>query len=109
MNLKLWKAFLNFLKMRNGTKIFFLTQYLKVILNAVKEVSWNKASVTSNIPISTIKSFGSCQCNKVRDILNDCQKQVSKFNRTDKTSRIFLLLLKFLKESFFATSCLHGK
>ena len=33
------------------------------------------ASVSNDIPVSIIKNFTSCYCDKLRDVLNDCLEE----------------------------------
>ena len=45
------------------------------IIEAVKKLSSNKASISNDIPISIIKNFATCYCKKLASIFNDCLKE----------------------------------
>ena len=51
------------------------------IIEGVKKLPSNKASISNDIPITIIKSFVHCYCKKLASIFNDClEEQVSEFN-----------------------------
>ena len=45
------------------------------IISAIKKLPPNKASVSNDIPISVMKQFANCYCEKLTNILNDCLKE----------------------------------
>ena len=57
------------------------------IIEAVKNLSSNKASISNDIPISIIKNFATCYCEKLASIFNDCLKE-NKFPSLIKTAEI---------------------
>ena len=65
-----------------GGESYFLKSTSKDdIIEAVKKLPWNKASISNDIPISTIKNFATCCC-EFASIFNDCLKEnnVSELN-----------------------------
>ena len=57
------------------------------IIEAVKKLPSNKASISNNIPISIIKNFSTCYCEKLASIFNDCLKE-NKFPNLMKIAEI---------------------
>ena len=57
------------------------------ITEAVKNLPSNKASISNNIPISIIKNFATCYCEKLASIFNDCLKE-NKFPNLMKIAEI---------------------
>ena len=47
------------------------------IIEAVKKLPSNKASISNDIPISIIKNFATCYCEKLASIFSDCLKKTS--------------------------------
>ena len=47
----------------------------KGIIDAIKKLPSNKASISNDIPVSVIKQFAYCYCEKPTNILNDCLKE----------------------------------
>ena len=47
----------------------------KDIIDAIKKLPSNKASISNDIPISVMKQFANCYCEKLTNILNDCLKE----------------------------------
>ena len=45
------------------------------IIEAVKKLLLNKASISNDISISIIKNFATCYCEKLASIFNDCLKE----------------------------------
>ena len=45
------------------------------IISAIKKLPSNKASISNDIPISVMKQFANCYCEKLTNILNDCLKE----------------------------------
>ena len=69
-------------------KVFLLNQYLKTIsLKQAKKLPSNKASISNDIPISIIKNFATCYCEKLASIFNDCLKE-NKFPNLMKIAEI---------------------
>ena len=57
------------------------------IIEAVKKLPSNKASISNDIPISIIKNFATCYCEKLASIFNDCLKE-NKFPNLMKIAEI---------------------
>ena len=57
------------------------------IFEAVKKLPSNKASISNDIPISIIKNFVNCYCEKFTSIFNDCLEE-SKFRNLLKILEI---------------------
>ena len=57
------------------------------IIEGVKKLPSNKASISNDIPITIIKSFVHCYCEKLTSILNDCLEE-SKFPNLMKIAEI---------------------
>ena len=57
------------------------------IIEAVKKLPSNKASISNDIPISRIKNFATCYCEKLASIFNDCLKE-NKFPNLMKIAEI---------------------
>ena len=47
----------------------------KDIIDAIKKLPSNKASISNDIPISVMKQFVNCYCEKLTNILNDYLKE----------------------------------
>ena len=45
------------------------------IINAIKKLPSNKASVSNDIPVSVMKQFVNCYCEKLTNILKDCLEE----------------------------------
>ena len=45
------------------------------IIGAVKKLLSNKTSISNDTPISVIKNFATCYCEKLASICNDCLKE----------------------------------
>ena len=45
------------------------------IINAVKKLPSNKASISNDIPVSVMKHFANCYCEKLTNILKDWLKE----------------------------------
>ena len=89
------------------------------ILEAVKKLPSNKASISYDVAISIVKNFATCYCEKLASIFNDCLKEnkfpnfmkiaefspvFKKFDNTSKDNyRPINTLLNFIKlfESIF--------
>ena len=56
-------------------------------IEAVKKLPSNKASISNDIPISIIKNFVTCYCEKLASIFNDCLKE-NKFPNLMKIAKI---------------------
>ena len=57
------------------------------IIEAVKKLPSNKASISNDIPISIIKNFATCYCEKLASIFNVCLKE-NKFSNLMKIAEI---------------------
>ena len=64
------------------------------IIEAVKNLPSNKASISNDIPISIIKNFATCWFEKLANILNDCLKE-NKFPNLMKIAEISPVFKKF--------------
>ena len=47
------------------------------IIEAVKKLPSSKASISTDTPISIIKNFATCYCEKLASVFNDCLKKTS--------------------------------
>ena len=47
----------------------------KDITHKIKKLPSNKASISNDIPVSVMKQFANCYCEKLTNILNDCLKE----------------------------------
>ena len=47
----------------------------KDIIDAIKKLSSNKASISNDKPVSVIKQFSNCYCEKLTNVLNDSLKE----------------------------------
>ena len=47
----------------------------KDVIDAIKKLPLNKASISNDIPVSVMKQFENCYCEKLTNILNDCRKE----------------------------------
>ena len=56
------------------TGVFLLSQSVKMVLLAQSKKR-NKASISNDIPVSVMKQFANCYCEKLTYILNDCLKE----------------------------------
>ena len=45
------------------------------IIDAIKKLPSNKASISNDIPVSVMKQFVNCYCEKLTNILNDCLEE----------------------------------
>ena len=101
----------------------------KDIIDAIKKLASNKALTSNDIPVSVMKQFANCYCEKLTNILNDCLKEnrfpnlmkvaeISPvFKKLDNTSkenyRPICMLSNFAKifweHHLFTTKWLHGK
>ena len=45
------------------------------IIEAVKKLPSNEESISNDIPVSIIKNFTNCYCEKLANIFNDCLKE----------------------------------
>ena len=87
------------------------------IISAIKKLSSNKTSISNDLPVSVMKQFAKCHCEKLKNIFNDCLKENSfpnlmkiakikpAFKKLDSTSKDnyqarYLASLKFLRASF---------
>ena len=67
-------------------KVFLLNQYLKTIsLKQSKNYLKKNPSISNDIPISIIKNFTTCYCEKLASIFNDSLKE-NKFPNLMKTA-----------------------
>ena len=47
----------------------------KDIIDAIKKLPSNKASISNDIPVSVMKRFAKCYCEKRTNILKDCLEE----------------------------------
>ena len=60
----------------------------------MKKFISNKASILNDIPLSVMKQFVNCYCEKLTNILNDCLKE-NRFRNLMKVAKISPVLKKF--------------
>ena len=68
------------MKVYSGESFSFKSINKDDIIKAVKKLPSNKASESNYIPVSIIKNFTACYCEKLASIFNECLKKVSDFN-----------------------------
>ena len=62
----------------------------KDLIDAIKKLLSNKASISNDIPVSVMKQFANCYCEKLTNILNDCLKEkISNFNESCRNKPSF--------------------
>ena len=67
----------------------------KDIIDAIKKLPSNKASISNDIPVSVMTQFANRYCGKLTNILNDCLKEnrfpnlmkVAEISKLDNTSK----------------------
>ena len=47
----------------------------KDVIDAIEKLPLNKASTSNDRPVSVMKQFANCYCEKLTNILNDCLKE----------------------------------
>ena len=75
-----------------------------------KKLPSNKASTSNDVPISVMKKFANCYCEKLTNILNDCLKE-NKFPNLMKVAEISPVLKKLdntSKENYQTISTLSN-
>ena len=81
------------------------------IIESVKKLPSNKASISNDIPISITKNFATCYCEKLASIFNDCLKE-NKFPNLIKIAEISPVFKKFdnntSKDNYRPTSTLSN-
>ena len=68
------------------TGIFKLVSKIDII-DAIKKLPSNKASISNEIPVSVMKQFANCYCEKLTNIVNDCLKE-NRFQNLMKVAEI---------------------
>ena len=58
-----------------GERFSFKSLSKHDIIEALIKLRSNKASISNDIPISIIKNFATCYCEKLASIFNDCLKE----------------------------------
>ena len=56
------------------TEVFKIVSKIN-IADAIKKSPSNKASISNDIPVSIMKQFANCYCERLTNILNDCLKE----------------------------------
>ena len=81
------------------------------IIESVKKLPSNKASISNDIPISITKNFATCYCEKLASIFNDCLKE-NKFPNLIKIAEISPVFKKLdnntSKDNYRPTSTLSN-
>ena len=74
----------------------------KDITDAIKKLPSNKASISNDIPVSVMKQFAYCYCEKRTNILNDCLKEnrFQNLMKVTKTSPVFKKLHNTSKDNY---------
>ena len=70
-----------------GERFSFKSLSKHDIIEALIKLRSNKASISNDIPISIIKNFATCYCEKLASIFNDCLKE-NKFPNLMKIAEI---------------------
>ena len=65
----------------------------KDIIDAIKILPANKASISNHIPVSVMKQFAKCYCEKLTNIFNNCLKE-NRFPNLMKVAEISPVLKK---------------
>ena len=65
-----------------------------VFISAIKKLSSNKPLISNDIPVSVMKQFANCYCEKLKSILNDCLKE-NRFSNLMKVDEISAVFKKF--------------
>ena len=97
MNLKLLKTkkAVRLIRENYGDESFSFKSISKDdITEPVKKLPSNKASISNDIPISIIKNFVNCYCEKLASIFNDCLEE-NKFPNLMKIAEITPVFKKF--------------
>ena len=71
-----------------------------VLLAQSKNYLQNKALISNDIPVSAMKQFANCYCEKLTNILNDCLKENRLSNTITDLKVRYLISLNFLRASF---------
>ena len=82
----------------------------KHVIDAIKKLPSNKASVSNDIPISLMKQFANCYCEKLTNILNDCLKEnrFPNLRKVAKISPVFKKLDNTSKDNYRPISTLSN-
>ena len=82
----------------------------KDIIDAIKKLPSNKASISNDIPISVMKQFVNCYCEKLTNILNDYLKENRFPNliKVAETSPVFKKLDNTSKDNYRPISTLSN-
>ena len=77
----------------SGERFSFKSISKDDIIEALKKLLADKASISNDIPISVIKNFATCYCEKLASIFNDCLKE-NKFPNLMKIAEISTVFKK---------------
>ena len=82
----------------------------KHVIDAIKKLPSNKASVSNDIPISLMKQFANCYYEKLTNILNDCLKanRLPNLMKVAEISPVLKKLDNTSKENYRPTSTLSN-
>ena len=81
-----------------------------VFISAIKKLSSNKPLISNDIPVSVMKQFANCYCEKLKSILNDCLKEnrFSNLMKVDEISAVFKKLDNNVKVNYRSISTLSN-
>ena len=75
-----------------------------------QKIPSNKASISNDIPVSLMKQFANCYCEKLTNILNDCLKEnrFPNLRKVAKISPVFKKLDNTSKDNYRPISTLSN-
>ena len=82
----------------------------KDIIDAIKKLPSNKASISNDIPVSVMKQFENCYCEKLTNIMNDCLKEnrLPNLMKVAEISPVFKKLANTSKDNYRPISTLSN-
>ena len=80
------------------------------IISAIKKLTSNKALISNDIPVSVMKQFANCYCEKLTNSLNDCLKEdrFPNLMKVAEISPVFQKLDNTSKENYRSISMLSN-
>ena len=82
----------------------------KDIIDAIKKLPSNKASISNDIPVSVMKQFANCYCEKLTNILKNCLKEnrLPNLMKVAEISPVFKKLANTSKDNYRPISTLSN-